>query len=103
MQTGCSESEPFALQVLGDSMVPEFADGVIVIVDPAGVVESGRYVVALHEGEYYFRQLVIEDGKYFLKALNENYETLPIPGLDDIRGVVIQQAGRRRKDRKHYD
>lgn len=102
MQTGCSESEPFALQVLGDSMVPEFADGVVVIVDPAGVVESGRYVVAMHEGEYYFRQLIIEDGGYFLKALNEGYETLPIPGVDAIRGVVIQQAGRRRKDRKHY-
>ena len=54
---GCSGSEPFALRVLGDSMTPEFEDGAIIIIDPAGVVESGCYVLALHDGEYIFRQL----------------------------------------------
>jgi len=39
--TGCAASEPFALRVLGDSMLPEFADGSIIIIDPAGAIRDG--------------------------------------------------------------
>ncbi len=102
MESGCSSSEPFALRVLGDSMEPEFNDGCIVVVDPTGVVESGCYVIAMHEGEYIFRQLILENDKLFLTALNEGYEYLEIPSLAAIKGVITQQAGRHRKDRKHY-
>lgn len=30
----CSEREPFALRVEGESMAPEFEDGCVIIVDP---------------------------------------------------------------------
>jgi phage repressor protein C with HTH and peptisase S24 domain len=43
---GCAASEPFALRVLGDSMLPEFAEGVIIIIDPAGTIRDGCYVMA---------------------------------------------------------
>ncbi len=101
--SSCSEAEPFALQVIGDSMEPEFKNGAIIIVDPAGVVEHGSYVIAVQGDEYIFRQLVVDEGLMFLKALNEAYPLLPLPGgVDDIKGVVVQQGGRRRKERKHY-
>lgn len=101
--SSCSESEPFALRVIGDSMGPEFKDGAIIIVDPAGVLENGAYVIAVQGDEYIFRQLVVEGDKMSLRALNDAYPNLPLPGgANDIKGVVIQQAGRRRKDRKHY-
>ncbi len=32
----CSEAEPFALQVHGDSMEPEFKHGCVIVIDPAG-------------------------------------------------------------------
>ncbi len=99
---GCGSSEPFALRVLGDSMTPEFEDGVIIVIDPAGFVESGSYVIAIHEKEYIFRQLVIEDGRYYLKPLNAGYETIEIPGIDAVKGVIVQKAGTRRHHRKHY-
>jgi SOS-response transcriptional repressor LexA len=99
---GCSAAEPFALRVLGDSMMPEFEDGVIIVIDPAGVVESGCYVIALHNDEYIFRQLIIEAGQYLLKPLNPGYETLEIPGLGAVKGVIVQKAGTRRHQRKHY-
>jgi DNA polymerase V len=99
---GCSSSEPFALQVLGDSMAPEFEHGVIIIVDPSGVVESGSYVVAQMDDEYLFRQLLIEDGAYYLVALKEDHRRLEIPGPQAIVGVVTQRAGRRRSQHKHY-
>jgi SOS-response transcriptional repressor LexA len=99
---GCSEAEPYALQVLGDSMEPEFEDGCIVIIDPAGHVQNGVYVIAVHEEEYIFRQLLIEDQRFFLCALNNAYPRIEINGMEGIQGVIVQKAGRRRRDRKHY-
>lgn len=98
----CSESEPYALRVLGDSMLPEFKEGVIIIIDPAGAIRDGSYVMAEYDNEYIFRQLRIVDDKYYLQPLNDLYDTLEISGQDVIRGVITQQAGKRRKDRKHY-
>lgn len=101
--SSCSEAEPFALQVLGDSMEPEFKDGCIIIIDPAGVVEHGSYVLAIQGDEFIFRQLRKDGDRLYLKALNESYPNLPLPGgMDDVKGVIVQQAGRRRKDRKFY-
>ena len=37
----CSASEPFALRVIGDDMLPEFKDGHIIIIDPGGRVTFG--------------------------------------------------------------
>ena len=99
---GCANSEPFALRVLGDSMEPEFKDGCIVIIDSAAAVESGSYVLAMVDGEYIFRQLIIDNERYVLKALNKGYEEIVVPGINAIRGVIVQRAGTRRKDHKHY-
>jgi len=102
--SSCSEAEPFALRVIGDSMEPEFKDGCIIIIDPTGVARAGSYVLARQGEEYIFRQLAAREGAYYLAALNTAYPDLPLPqGLQDIRGVIIQQAGRRRRDRKFYD
>ena len=100
--SSCSKAEPFALQVLGDSMIPEFQSGVVIIVDPEGIVRDGAYVVALHNDEYTFRQYRYYEGKHFLAPLNDLYETVEVSGPQVIKGVVVQQAGRRRKDRKFY-
>jgi SOS-response transcriptional repressor LexA len=101
--SGCSASEPFALRVLGDSMLPEFAEGAVIIIDPAGTIRDGCYVMAEYKNEYIFRQLRIVDEKYYLQPLNDLYDTVEISGQEVIQGVITQQAGRRRKDRKHYN
>lgn len=95
-------NEPFALRVIGDSMEPEFEDGHIIIIDPEGVVENGSYVLATHDEEYIFRQLLIENEKYFLKPLNTTYPTLEIADVQHILGVITQRAGKRRSAHKHY-
>ena len=100
--SGCAGSEPFALQVLGDSMEPEFPDGAIIIVEPGVVVSDGCYVVAHQNQEVLLRQLKISEQQWSLVALNPQYPEIRINGLNDIRGRVIQRAGRRRKDRKSY-
>ena len=99
---GCEASEPFALRVLGDSMSPEFPDGSIIIIEPANDAQDGNYIIAEVEGEFIFRQLCVEDGRYLIKALNPGYPTLDITGTKSIKGVITQRAGTRRKHRKHY-
>lgn len=102
--TGCAAGEPFALRVLGDMMEPEFEHGCVIVVDPEGVVRDGCFVVARHNDEFFFRQLVLDGERYLLKCLNHAYdEVVEISGMDAIQGVISQKAGRRRKDHKRYD
>lgn len=99
---GCGSSEPFALRVTDTSMQPEFDEGAIIIIDPAGVVEDGCFVLATVEDEYIFRQLKIRDRQYSLHALEPGHPVLEIPGISAIDGVIVQRAGTRRSYHKHY-
>ena len=102
MQDGSCGREPYALRVLDDSMSPEFRDGCIIIIDPEGVIVDGSYVLAQFNDEYIFRQLVFGEGVYYLQALEDGHETIEMSDLSAVEGVIIQQAGRRRSERKHY-
>ncbi|MGB3916517.1 S24 family peptidase [Thiothrix litoralis] len=100
----CSENEPYALQVIDDSMEPEFAKGCVIVIDPTGIVRDGAYVFAVdNKDEYIFRQLRIIEGKYILTALHEDYEAIEINGMKQIIGVITQRAGKRRSYHKWYD
>lgn len=100
--SGCSESEPFALQVLGQSMAPEFKSGCIVIVDPGAPIKDGSFVVCEHGDGVILRQLLIRDGNWLLIALEEGHPRIRIEGLAAIRGVVTQRSGGKRSERKSY-
>ena len=100
----CSASEPFALRVIGDEMLPEFQDGHIIIVDPGGRVVSGCYVIAKTQGEMIFRQLITGQGGWLLHALDDQIADFPLEqGLADIVGVISQRSGKRRSEHKRYD
>ena len=102
--SNCSASEPFALRVIGDDMAPEFVDGHIIVIDPGGRLSSGCYVVANHDGEMIFRQLIIDGDEYRLKALRPGLPTAVLAnGVHDIVGVVSQRSGKRRSEHKRYD
>ena len=100
--SNCASSEPFALQVLGDSMAPEFPDGCVVVSEPSGAVHDGCYVIAECKGETILRQLRLTAGVWNLEPLNPKYPHLKIDGPENIRGIVVQRAGRRRADRRSY-
>jgi DNA polymerase V len=99
---GCSAAEPFALQVLGDSMEPEFCDGHVIIVDPGMPVIHGAYVVIEYLGETSLRQFLVQGDKYLIRAINVRYPTIELVKEYMVHGVVVQRAGRRRKEIKHY-
>jgi phage repressor protein C with HTH and peptisase S24 domain len=101
-ESSCSALEPYALRVLGDSMEPEFADGCVIIVDPGSAPRDGSYVIVEFAGDVFFRQLVIDGERRYLRPLNPKYGGFELTPPYVIRGSVAQQAGRRRSERKHY-
>lgn len=102
-QSACDGSEAFALMVLGDAMVPEFAQGEIVVIEPSGRVENGSFVLARVDDDWTLRQLRRKGDDWYLCALNPVYPEAKLGSLDAVRGVVIQRVrpGRRR-DTKFY-
>jgi SOS-response transcriptional repressor LexA len=95
----CSGAESFALMVLGNSMEPEFIEGEIIVIEPEGACQDGSFVLAFHDDEWIFRQLVkAENGQWLLSALNPAFPARTIADQACIKGVIIQKAkpGRRR-------
>ena len=100
---GCSGGESFALQVLGQSMAPEFSEGEIVLIEPDGALSDGAYVLALAQDEWIFRQLLQRDGQWWLHPVNPAWPDLPLPDLGAVHGVIVQASvpGRRRLTRRY--
>ncbi|MBU1237636.1 MAG: S24 family peptidase [Gammaproteobacteria bacterium] len=103
--SACSESEAFALMVLGDSMEPEFVEGDIVIIEPEGLAVDGSYVLAQQDGEWIFRQLAKAGMCWELRPLNPVYPTAAITDLACVKGVIIQKSkpGRRKAAKRYVD
>lgn len=85
--------QTFALKVRGVSMRPKYEDGDIIFVDPDAAADHGKNVVVRleNEKEATFKQLVIEDGRKFLRALNPEWtpRIMEINARATICGVVI--------------
>ena len=88
----CS-AETFVLRVRGESMEPRFRDGDLIFVDPTVSPDHGRFVVVRGEdtGETTFKQLIVEGGRKFLKALNPDWpeRIIESDSRAAICGVVV--------------
>jgi len=103
--SACASKAPYALQVLGNSMEPEFKDGTVIIVDPGVPLHHGAYVVIDYQGETTFRQFIVREDKHYIIALNDAYPEVLITEEYNIRGIVSQQARSRKlgiKKTIHY-
>ncbi|MDD5250654.1 MAG: S24 family peptidase [Rhodocyclaceae bacterium] len=103
--SACDDAEAFALMVLGDSMAPEFVEGEIVIIEPAGAAHDGSYVLAHVNDEWIFRQLRRDGAGWQLAALNPAYAAIAIADLAPVRGVIIQKSkpGRRKATKRYVE
>lgn len=103
--SACDGAEVFALMVLGDSMAPEFVEGEVIVIEPAGLAGDGSYVLARVNDEWIFRQLLKQGERWRLAPLNPNYDAIDIADLAPVRGVVIQKSrpGRRRASKRYVE
>ena len=85
--------ESFVLRVRGSSMEPKFHEGDLIFVDPYISADHGKFVVVRldESNEATFKQLIIEDGKQYLKALNPDWPNRIIEVDEEatICGVIV--------------
>ena len=85
--------ESFVLRVRGSSMEPKFHEGDLIFVDPNVSPDHGKYVVVRldESNESTFKQLIIEEGKQYLKALNPDWPNRIIEVDEEatICGVIV--------------
>ena len=102
-QATCStNSEPYALQNIGDMMSPEFSENCIIIVDPGMPIHNEAYVIIDFNDELYFRQFISEDGEQLLRCLNPSYTDIKLNNNFEVRGCITQQKQRKVKSLHYY-
>ena len=102
-QSSCStNSEPYALQNIGDMMSPEFSENCIIIVDPSMQIHPKAFVIVDFKDELYFRQYIEEDNKKILRCLNSEYKDIELGNIFEVRGCIIQQKQRKQKSLHYY-
>ena len=100
--TCATNSEPYALQNIGDMMMPEFSENCIIIIDPSMPIHNKAYVVIDYENELYFRQYIEEENKKILRCLNSKYEDIELNNAFEVRGCIVQQKQRKEKSLHYY-
>ena len=101
----CSFNELYPLQVLDDSMAPEFPEKCMIVVEPSQACATGAYVVIRVGEERWFRQLIKDDqGCAKLIAVNDAYHEIDLSDKQYmIEGVVVQSnIGRKVTHYKPY-
>ena len=102
-KSNCStNSEPYALQNLGDMMEPEFNENCIIIIDSSMPIHNKAYVIIDLNDELYFRQYFEENGRKLLRCLNSSYTEIELNNNFEVRGCIIQQKQRKQKSLHYY-
>jgi SOS-response transcriptional repressor LexA len=102
-QSTCStNSEPYALQNLGEMMSPEFSENCVIIVDPGMPIHNKAYAIIDFNDELYFRQFVTENGIQIMRCLNSSYDDIVLNNDFEVRGCITQQKQRKQKSLHYY-
>ena len=102
-QSTCStNSEPYALQNMGDMMSPEFSENCIIIVDPSMLIHNQAYAIIEFKDDLYFRQYIEKEGEKLLRCINSNYDDIKLDEEFEVRGCITQQKQRKQKSLHYY-
>ena len=103
-ESTCStNSEPYALQNIGDMMSPEFSENCIIIVDPAMLIHHQAFVIIDYNDELYFRQYIKQNNKQLMRCLNSSYADIVLTSDFEVRGCIVQQKQRKQKSLHYYE
>ena len=102
-ESACStNSEPYALQNIGNMMEPEFSENCIIIVDPGMPIHHQAYAIIDYKDELYFRQYLVKNNSQFMHCLNSSHPEIELIDDFEVRGCVIQQKQRKQKSLHYY-
>lgn len=78
-------SSTFIVKVKGESMINAgILPGDLLIVDRSKTPQSGSIIIALYQGEFTVKRLILEKGGGYLKSENQAYPNLLIKQKDDF-------------------
>ena len=97
-----SNSEPYALQNIGDMMSPEFSENCIIIIDPSMLIHHNAYAIINFKDDLYFRQYIELDNKKLLRCINSKYEDIELNNNFEVRGCIVQQKQKKQKSLHYY-
>ena len=100
--TCATNSEPYALQNIGDIMSPEFSENCIIIIDPGMALHNRAYAVIRYNDDMYFRQYIERGGDKFLVPLNTQHDEIQLTDTFEVVGCVVQQKQRKQKPLHYY-
>ncbi len=82
----------FALRVRGDSMLPDFREGDMIVVDPELAPRSGDFVVAVADdaGEATFKRYLKKKDGEVLMPLNADYSPIVLKPEHRLVGKVVR-------------
>lgn len=87
---GKSESELFAVRVVGDSMSPTYLNGDVVVIWTQGQPETGKVVAVHQHGDgIVLKRLQHAGGHAVLYSDNPAYPPIPMGEHDRIAGVAL--------------
>ena len=102
-ESACStNSEPYALQNIGDMMSPEFSENCIIIVDPGMPIHHQAYAIIDYKDELYFRQYIVKNDSQFMRCLNSFHPEIELIDDFEVRGCIVQQKQRKQKSLHYY-
>ncbi|WP_272517718.1 MULTISPECIES: LexA family protein [unclassified Providencia] len=89
-----ASDKAFAYEIMGDSMTSSygvsFPSGTIVIIDPSLEPNNMDYVLHYIDGFCSFKQLMFDQGDWYLCSLNDDYPSYIIEDMRQIIGVALQ-------------
>jgi len=92
-----TDPNAYALIISGDSMIPKYEPGDVILVSPNMGVQTGDYaVVRLKDGTVAAKRVKAKDDNYFLESVNPDYEPIRCKKDDLIfmhRIVWVKQRG----------
>ncbi|TDP92297.1 DNA polymerase V [Leucobacter luti] len=74
----------FVMDAYGDSMTPSILSGDLLIVDRGAEPQDGGLVVAVVDGEFTAKRLIVRHGRPVLRSENSAYSDIEVPELSDF-------------------
>ena len=100
--TCSTNSEPYALQNIGNKMSPEFSENCIIIVDPAMPIHHKAFAIIDYDNELYFCQYIKQKNRQLMRCLNSSYPDIELTNDFKIYGCIVQQKQRKKKSLHYY-
>ena len=104
-RSASSSENSYTVTVKDSTMLPQFTEGTLLIVDPDLMPENGDFAIIelSSSDEPTFKQVFFDGADIYLKPLNPDFKTIHLAknSMHRFLGVVVESRTNLKKRRKH--